>query len=83
MLSDKRSVLRHASDDDGEPNTYDYQDSFLDDGTLHDDNSSSGFDPSEGDSDYDPEAEEDLTALKREARGFLRNRKMQKPSRYK
>ena len=27
----KQSVVAGASDDDGEPNTYDYEDSFIDD----------------------------------------------------
>ena len=30
-VPDKRSVLHRTSDDDGEPNTYDYGDSFMDD----------------------------------------------------
>ena len=31
LLSAKKSALKDDSDDDGLPNTYDYQDSFIDD----------------------------------------------------
>ena len=72
-----------ASDDDGEPNTYDRTDSFLDDGTIEDEGEdSSPFDPADDDSDFEPE-EEDIARLKREAKGFLKNKKMVKPARSK
>ena len=77
MVTDKRSVLNAASDDDGEANTYDYKDSFIDDvdGDDSDDDDESQS-PLDEDSDFDPE--EDLKSLKKEAKGFMRNKKMQK-----
>ena len=74
-------MLNEESDDDG-PNTYDYNDSFLDDG---DDVEGSGSSYSAGsdDSDWQPQGEddddEDVTELLTEARGFLRSKKMAKP----
>ena len=60
-------VTHGAEDDDDQPDTYDYQDSFIDDGTQ----------PSEGeaedDSDYD--AEEDIKGLAKEAKTFVRGKK--------
>ena len=79
----KKSVHQGASDDDGEANTYDRTDSFLDDGTIEDDDEdSTPFDPAEEDSDFEPE-KEDIARLKREAKGFLKNKKMVKPARSK
>ncbi len=73
-------MLEGASDDDGEANTYDRNDSFLDDGTLSDE--SSTFDPADEESDYTPE-DEDIGRLKKEAKGFLKNKKMVKPAKRK
>lgn len=60
-------LVTHGADDDDLPDTYDYQDSFIDDGTQ----------PSEGeaedDSDYD--AEEDIRGLAKEAKAFVRGKK--------
>lgn len=81
LSTGKKSVHAGASDDDGEPNTYDRTDSFLDDGTISGEDSSP-FDPADEDSDFEPE-EEDIARLKKEARGFLRNKKMAKPTRTK
>ncbi len=77
----KKGVLEGASDDDGETNTYDRNDSFLDDGTLSDEESET-FDPADEESDYNPE-DEDIGRLKKEARGFLKNKKMVKPAKRK
>ena len=67
FTSDKKSVLFKASDDDGEPNTYDYQDSFLDDGTQPKDDSDVSEDSSE---------EEDIKGLVKEAKKFKKNKKL-------
>ncbi|GFO48216.1 Aprataxin and pnk-like factor [Plakobranchus ocellatus] len=60
-------LVTHGTEDDDMPDTYDYQDSFIDDGTQ----------PSEGeaedDSDYD--AEEDIRGLNKEAKSFVRGKK--------
>ncbi len=81
---DKRSVLHQASDDDGEPNTYDYDDSFLDDEHAVGSESSSSYgDPEDEDSDYNPE-EEDVRSLVKEAKSFVRGRsRTGKPTRRK
>ena len=59
--------MTHGTEDDDLPDTYDYQDSFIDDGTQ----------PSEGeaedDSDYD--AEEDIKGLTKDAKSFIRGKK--------
>ena len=61
------------SDDDSQPNTYDYNDSFIDDQSVesnHGNNDSSSNDsnwlPSNNDSD------EDVTDLTKEAEDFIR-----------
>lgn len=78
--SKHKSVLNKESDDDG-PNTYDYNDSFLDDG----EGSGSSYSAGSDDSDWRPQGEddddddEDVTELLTEARGFLRSKKMAKP----
>ncbi|XP_071079075.1 aprataxin and PNK-like factor isoform X1 [Haliotis cracherodii] len=74
----KTSVLAKDDDDNGEPNTYDYNDSFIDDiGQSYASESSYG-DPEEEDSDYDPE-EEDVRSLMKEAKGFVKKKKMRQP----
>ena len=69
--------MRGASDEDGEPNTYDYEDSFLT-------KEGSDLDPSTSseESEWSPE-EENVRSLVKEAKGFIRNRKMQRPARNK
>ncbi|XP_068681989.1 aprataxin and PNK-like factor [Montipora foliosa] len=76
-----KSVLDNESDDDG-PNTYDHDDSFLDDEKL----STSSFSAeSADDSDWQPQGGDDkdhvenVTELLSEARGFLRSKNMAKP----
>ena len=76
-----KSVLDNESDDDG-PNTYDHDDSFLDDEEL----STSSFSAeSADDSDWKPQGGDDkdhvenVTELLSEARGFLRSKNMAKP----
>ena len=73
-------MLYKDSDDDGEANTYDYKDSFIDDDTQGKSVGNSTYDPADEDSDYDPEAEadEDVQRLKKEAKGFMKNTKLQK-----
>lgn len=79
--SKRKSVVANESDDDG-PNTYDYNDSFIDDADEEDDSSySAGSD----DSDWKPQGgddnddDDDVDELLTEARGFLRSKKMAKP----
>lgn len=69
------SLLTGDSDDDGQPNAYDYNDSFLDD--SDESASSLSLEDSE-DSDWDPGSDSDLKELVSEAKGFLRNKKMHK-----
>ena len=75
-----KSALDGASDDDGEANSYDYDDSFIDDSGA----SSSSFDDDADDSDYNPndrhdgESDEDLTELVGNAQAFIGNKKMLK-----
>ena len=83
---DKKSVLAGASDDDGEANTYDYDDSFLVKETLtqgQGDSSSQENPLDDEDSEWEPEADDTVQSLVKEAKGFIRNKKMQKPSRNK
>ena len=61
-------------------NTYDHNDSFLD--NADDSSSSSSYGEGSGDSDWKPGEDgdqEDVNELLLEARGFLRNKKMTKP----
>lgn len=83
--SKHKSVLDNESDDDL-PNTYDYNDSFLDDGDI--DGSGSSYSAGSDDSDWRPKGgdddgdddddDEDVNELLSEARGFLRS-KMARP----
>ena len=69
------SLLHGDSDDDGEPNAYDYNDSFLDDS----DESASELSPDDSeDSEWAPASDSDVKELVSEAKGFLRNKKMHK-----
>ena len=85
--SKHKSLLDNESDDDL-PNTYDYNDSFLDDGDV--DGSGSSYSAESDDSDWRPKGgdddddgdegdDEDVNELLSEARGFLRSKKMTKP----
>ena len=85
--SDKKSVLHNASDDDGEANTYDYQDSFINDASQTVKDSVDSVDPAKeangeegGEEEEEEEAAEDVKALVKEAKGFMKNKKMQKPT---
>ena len=51
----KKSVLSGESDDDGEDNDYDYDDSFIDDGDFGSESSSSYQDDDDDDDDWSPE----------------------------
>lgn len=68
------SKVSTGDDDDGLPNTYDYNDSFIDDDV---DSNSSIADPEGEDSDYVPEDSQDLRDLRKEAGKFMKNKKMQ------
>lgn len=77
-----KSVLDDTSDDDG-PNTYDHNDSFLDEDASDAKRSCSSYSGSE-DSDWQPQGDdddddEDVNELLTEARGFLRSKNMTKP----
>lgn len=63
LLTAKRD--EENEDDDGLPNTYDYNDSFIDDCTQRDSESDSEFDDSE-----------DIRDLKRDAKKFIKNKKL-------
>ncbi|CAH1263697.1 APLF [Branchiostoma lanceolatum] len=70
------------SDDDGLPNTYDYNDSFLaEEDEEASDQSSYGAGKDE-DSDWEPDDEEmeELKHLKKEARRFVHSKKLQQPT---
>ncbi|XP_072907355.1 aprataxin and PNK-like factor isoform X2 [Hemitrygon akajei] len=62
------SPLDHDSDDDGEPNQYDLDDSFIDE----DDE----LDPTDEDSDWEPSSDtnEDIDTLRKEANRFVNRR---------
>jgi len=81
--SKHRSVLDDVSDDDNEPNTYDYNDSFLADDGEESGSSYSASDDSDwqpqGDDDDDADVDEDVNELLTEARGFLRSKNMTRP----
>uniref|UniRef100_W5NGF7 Aprataxin and PNKP like factor n=1 Tax=Lepisosteus oculatus TaxID=7918 RepID=W5NGF7_LEPOC len=70
--SGKKSALA-GDDDDGEPNDYDLNDSFIDDEELED------SDHSDEDSDYVPDSDdsvaEDLNTLSKEAKEFMGRKK--------
>ncbi|XP_057316408.1 aprataxin and PNK-like factor [Hydractinia symbiolongicarpus] len=72
----KKSIIDSRSDDDGEPNTYDYDDSFIDDGMT----SSESYENDDDDSDFNPggdkeSEDEDIQELVSEAKEFVNNRK--------
>lgn len=66
-----KSVLADDSDEDGQSNEYDLEDSFI--------NDEEDFDHTDEDSDYEPEsddsAKEDIAELKKEAKQFVNRRK--------
>ena len=82
--TDKKSMLHGASDDDGEANTYDYNDSFIDNINKSDSGEESSVE-NQSDSDWEPDlgSEEDVRGLVKEAKGFVRNKKMARPGRSK
>ncbi|XP_069090181.1 aprataxin and PNK-like factor isoform X3 [Pleurodeles waltl] len=67
-----KSVMEDESDDDGEPNVYDLEDSFIDDEEEE-------YEPTDEDSDYEPGPEEkdteDMDTLLKEANTFVKTRK--------
>ncbi|XP_030413725.1 aprataxin and PNK-like factor isoform X2 [Gopherus evgoodei] len=68
-----KSVLEEDSDNDGEPNEYDLNDSFLDDEEKEE------YDPTDEDSDWEPDPEdkdnEDVETLLKEAQNFIKTKK--------
>ncbi len=84
---DEKSVLNEDDDDDGGANTYDYNDSFIDDKgpSLEKENSSeNGEEEEEAASGEDgSDFEEDLNGLKKDAKAFQKNKKIVKPARTK
>lgn len=62
--------LEEESDDDGEPNEYDLNDSFIDDEEEE-------CEPTDEDSDWEPSSEEkeDVETLVKEAQGFVKTKK--------
>ncbi|EMP31774.1 Aprataxin and PNK-like factor [Chelonia mydas] len=68
-----KSVLEEDSDNDGEPNEYDLNDSFLDDEEKEE------YDPTDEDSDWEPDPEdkdnEDVETLLKEAQKFIKTKK--------
>lgn len=77
LLTAKVSALTGDSDDDGEPNTYDYNDSFIDDADQPSEESTEYGGESE-DSDWAPGDNEDVSELIDEAKDFMSNKKMHK-----
>uniref|UniRef100_A0A8C8SNZ4 Aprataxin and PNKP like factor n=1 Tax=Pelusios castaneus TaxID=367368 RepID=A0A8C8SNZ4_9SAUR len=67
-----KSVLEEDSDNDGEPNEYDLNDSFLDDDEEEE------CDPTDEDSDWEPDPEDkddDVETLLKEAQKFVKTKK--------
>lgn len=62
-------MIENDEEDEDLPNTYDYTDSFIDDGTQ-------GDFQSESESDFDES--EDIRDLKRDAKEFIKNKKLLK-----
>lgn len=60
-----------GEEDDAGPNTYDYNDSFINDETQKDSQSDG--------EEENVSSEEDITALKKEAKKFVKNDKLSKP----
>jgi len=75
LFTAKVSALAGDSDDDGEPNTYDYNDSFIDDADKTSEESTEYGGESE-DSDWAPADNEDVSELMDEAKDFMSNKKM-------
>lgn len=79
LLTAKVSALASDSDDDGQPNTYDYNDSFIDDADQSSEESTEYGGESE-DSDWAPDVGEDVCELVGEVKDFMSNKKMHKPT---
>ena len=79
LLTAKVSALAGDSDDDGEANTYDYNDSFINDADQSSEESTEYGGESE-DSDWGPGDNEDVSELVDEAKDFMLNKKMLKPT---
>lgn len=75
----KKGMMTGDDDDEDAPNTYDYNDSFLNDEDSERESGSPGGGASE-DSDWGPDQEDsqDVRDLKKEAKQFIKNKKMHK-----
>ena len=83
LLTAKVSTLTGDSDDDGQPNTYDYTDSFInddDDDQSSEESTEYGGDSEDGDWAPDVNEDEDVSELVGEAKDFTSNKKMHKPT---
>ena len=81
-LSEKRSVLDGASDDDGERNSYNLDDSFLD-AADDDDAAAAAVSSSSGEMDEsDWQPDDDVDELVTEAKDFKQNTRMQRNTWY-
>ena len=76
MFSSAKLVSKESIEDDGLPNTYDYNDSFIDDGSGDEDDSESVSAADGSDSDY--EDSEDVKKLVKDAKKFVKNKKFHK-----
>ena len=75
MISDKKSVLAGASDDDGEPNTYDRDDSFIaESASLEQTQEASG------EEEESEDEKEQIQQMKKEAKDFMKNKKLVQPA---
>jgi len=76
-LADVKSVLHGASDDESVPNTYDYDDSFIDDGRRpRAGRARTQRSRDDDESAADSDEEEDVRRLVKEAKGFVKNDKL-------
>ena len=80
LLTAKVSTLTGDSDDDGQPNTYDYTDSFIDDDNDQSSEESTEYGGDSEDGDWAPDVNEDVSELVGEAKDFMSNKKMHKPT---
>ena len=78
VCADKKSVLYGATDDESVPNTYDYTDSFIDDGSVtHSRRRRRRRSPgSRSGSSSGASGDDGVTRLVNEAKQFVRNKKL-------
>jgi hypothetical protein len=66
-ISAKKSVVDKDEEEDDLPDTYDYNDSFIDDNTQKE---------SRSEAESDAESSEDIHRLKKDAKKFVKNKKL-------